>query len=153
MKTSSIEVVNKAYESLQESQGFKGPKANACRKSNLEPVIHVVSEMIGMLAVVKKHSSVHSPVTDEEIRAQVAQLELSTTLETVGKFAGFEEQIKTFKEERGTALRYVSEMVMKIANKQKTIKELGHVGEVHVRMRIRLKNLRAQFTVEQLERL
>jgi hypothetical protein len=35
--------------------------------------------------------------------------------------------------------RYALEMVMKIANKQKTIKELGQVGEVHERMQIRLK--------------
>jgi hypothetical protein len=38
LKTSSIEIVNKAYESLQEPQGFNGT-----------------------LAVVKKYSSVHSP--------------------------------------------------------------------------------------------
>ena len=79
----------------------------------------------------------------------------------MGEIADFEEQIKTFIQERGTALRYALEMVMKIANKQKTIKELGHVGEVHVRMRIRRKKsqkrltsiLRVQLTVEQLERL
>lgn len=88
------------------------------------------------------------------------QLDLSTTQETVGKIAGCEEQINTFKQERETVLRCASEMVMKIANKQKT-KESGHVGEVHVRMRIRLKKpqkgptsiLRAQLTVEQLEGL
>jgi hypothetical protein len=33
-------------------------------------------------------------------------------------------------------------MVVKIANKQKTIKELGQVGEVHERMQIRLKKPR-----------
>ena len=60
-KTSSIEIVNNAYESLQESQGFRGPEANACRKSNLEPAIHEMSEITGTLAVMKKHSSVHFP--------------------------------------------------------------------------------------------
>jgi hypothetical protein len=35
--------------------------------------------------------------------------------------------------------RYALEMVMKIANKQKTIKELGQVGEVHERTLIGLK--------------
>ena len=60
-KTSSIEIVNKAYESLQEPQGFRGPEAIACRKSNLELAIQEMSEIIGTLAVIKKYSSVHSP--------------------------------------------------------------------------------------------
>ena len=78
----------------------------------------------------------------------------------VGKVADFEEQIKTFKQERGTALRYALEIVMKTTNKQMTIKELRQVGEVHERMRIWMKKpqkeptsiLRAQLMVEQLER-
>ena len=73
----------------------------------------------------------------------------------VGKVADFEEQIKTFKQERGTALRYALEIVMKTTNKQMTIKELRQVGEVHERMRIWMKKpqkeptsiLRAQLMV------
>lgn len=61
LKISSIEIVNKAYESLQESQGFRGPEANACRKSNLEPAIQEMSKIIGTLTMIKKHISIHSP--------------------------------------------------------------------------------------------
>jgi hypothetical protein len=45
---------------VRESQGFRGPEANACRKSNLERAIQKMSETVSTLVVIKKHISAHS---------------------------------------------------------------------------------------------